>query len=144
MNTRDKGYFSLDGVVDYKKFLSHFQTQAEGKDKPVLFHAPNSWAKTTKNSKPLVIVDLADSGGIKGGKSEKPKIEVVDPTEAERLRALGEMKREGKKTQNGVDNGIKGRPAGPKSHSVSGIGKGKKKRANKAYSKIKRAKDVFD
>ena len=139
-----KGYYSLDGVVDYKKFLKHFQSQAEGRDKAVLFNGSQNRGKKSKITRPLVVVDLADTSNIADNKAEKPKIEVVEPTEADRLRAVGEIKRESKYSDSLARNTIKGRSSSKRNHSTSGDGKVNSNNKRKVVSKVKRAKDVFD
>lgn len=146
-------YFALDGGLNYKAVLNHFQDQSKGVQKINLIHSnrdSNGSNRKQKSRNSLVLLDLADPEKPKDSK-QQPKIEVIDPTEAERKRALGQLEMEA--TEIGqvkkAKKISKARNPAPNGHSTqSNRPRQTKKRQATAQKivnqKVKRAKDIFD
>ena len=145
-------YYSTEGGGDYKAFLEHFKKQAEGTDRPLVFNTRVN-CTVFKNARTgrghLILVNTRkDSGTTKNGE-RVTKLEIVDPNEAERRRALSEAVRDEVEVTKEADQETS-------VHSALG---GRKRRTNTqradssrnsksatavTKSKIRRVKDVFD
>lgn len=137
-------YYSAEGGGDYKAFLEHFKKQAEGLDRPVVFNTKNNFTTygySRAGRSHLILVNT------KSKPSEQDKVhrlEIVDPNESERRRAVAEIVREEAEVTKGVEKL-------EKPHSRVGA---HKRRTNTHHnnntaiasvkSKIRRVKDVFD
>lgn len=145
--THNMAHYSTNGGVDYKAFLDHFRKQAEGTQGPMLVPSVHSGA-TVRNKRghvPLILVSLNDNKH-KPHPDNLPKLEVVDPNEAERMRAMSDLALEADPSKEDETTVL--------SHSMTRIGRKrthnsnsqrkKKKQTAAVNSKIKRARDVFD
>ncbi|NJL55214.1 hypothetical protein HC928_08520 [bacterium] len=149
----DSRYYSTEGGGDYKAFVDHFKRQAEGAAAPVMLntrHIGRSFRNARAGRARLVLVDTKkDQGTTKKGELTG-KLEIVDPNEAERRRALSEAARE----EVAVD---KERQKATSAHSA--IGKRQRQSTSQAEptaakrqrsaiavakSRVKRVKDIFD
>ena len=157
MSTFHKNYFALEGGLSYKTFLKHFKDQANGTRTAVLMsnRGKNGSAKSgfggpsVRGS--LVLVDLADREENVNNDGEKmPRIEVVDPTEAERRRALDRVALESSdKKVAKQESERKGNVIKKRNHSATGTGKSQNKKRKSASNTVtrkivKRARDIFD
>ena len=88
-------YYATDGGFDYETFADHFLKQAEGENKPLLVHNMTNMATFSKSDNGgrgrIVLINtrknkekLAEGGTI-------AKLEVIDPTEGARRRAVAEV-----------------------------------------------------
>ena len=146
MSVIPKKYISEDLGLGYKKILDHFRNQAKGGQSILLINKPANKADIrTRFTKPtiagsLILVDLAD----KEHKNEKmPNVEVMDPTEPDRRRALQEVAEEQWVKKNATDGGrfsIKRPGKGKRAHSTAEGFQGQ----TLARKAVKRAKDLFD
>lgn len=159
MSTFDRDYFSLDGGLNYRKFVEHFKNQAK----------KGFWTATLTNNQSkngnfksrftgpsnrgsVVIVDLADRDekNVNKNGDKMPRVEVVDPAEAERRRALDRValeNRDKKISKRGLRT--KGEAIKRKVHSGAGkrknhYGKSKGNPTKAATNIVKRARDIFD
>lgn len=146
MSAYDKRYFAMDGGLNYKNILKHFKDQAAGRQSIILIKNPDSdnngeSLKSNFKRQPvhagLVLVDMADNSDVK--KNEMPKLEMVDPTEGDRRRALAKLSQESKdKKMASSTSGIKTYGKGKRAHSsLSSDQKSVKKT-------VKKTKAVFD
>lgn len=137
-------YFTLDGGLSYKSVLKHFHDQAHGKQKMYLI--PNN-RQSSRNPKSLVLLDLADNHPEQNNATNQPKIEVIDPAEAERKRALGQLERDTMDDLEGSVNATNSEKSIKNLHSMQGSRKSntrKRKITQEAVrQKVKRVKDVF-
>lgn len=147
MSNRKSPYFALEGGLNYKAVLKHFRDQAEGK-KNINFIHTNGSQRKQKGKSSLVVLDLADpDSNKKATPDQQPKIEVIDPTEAERKRALGQLAKEASEI---LENSTNQAAANINGHSPANSRQrqNKKRKAlatQKIISKkVKRAKDIFD
>lgn len=141
-----KGYYSTEGALNYNRFLNHFRNQAQGTGKPVIINAQrNPPSRKMRNSKALVLVDTAERDGESKGSGSRPKVEIVDPNEAEKRRAVGEMAQQKKDQSRDATQkkAVKRRSNHPKQHSTAG-NRQVKRSSNSSGSKVKRVKDIFD
>ena len=132
-------YYSTEGSSDYKAFLEHFKKQAEGSDRGPLFNIYRSKRRSARVGR-LILVNTKKSHSDTS-RDDSDKIEVVDPNEAERRRALSEAVREEAEVTKEVDR-VKN------THSAKGSRK-RRTSDNKSVraatkTKIKRVKDIFD
>lgn len=151
MNT---AYYSTEGGGDYKAFVDHFKKQAEGTRTAMLLNSISgapAFRKTRAGRSRLILVDTRkDRGAMKNGEITG-KIEIVDPNEAEKRRALGEAVREEmvldkESKQLKTAHSVVGKR---KTQTSSREGEPSSKRRQKsaiyvAKSKVKRVKDIFD
>ena len=154
MSAFDKKYFTLDGGLSYKKFLKHFKDQAKGTQKLILLQDSGRSVdskgpfKTPTTHGSLVLVDLADHVE-KNDSGQLPKVEVVEPTEADRRRALDQVQIEAHDRKTATAGLTKPTAIPNGGHSKTGSRKGqnrKRKNATASTAKkvIKRSKDFFD
>ena len=140
-------FYALNGGLDYKTFLRHFEKQAEGTNRPQLINGITSspWAKTKGNGH-LVLVDISNGNEHPFAMGDSlPKLEIVDPSEAERRRAVSDMQAELAVIEG--DN---------PSNKQTPKGNGKKRALSRASAKsgkiiessvnakVRRVKDIFD
>jgi len=137
----DARYYSTEGGGDYKAFIEHFKRQADGSSRSRFLNTASRAKRGGCARGRIILVNTKrDSGtSIKGDSTAK--IEVVDPNEAEKRRALSEAVREQTELTKAVEDL-------ENTHSVPGT---RKKRTAKkgaatlvTKSKIRRVKDVFD
>lgn len=138
-------YYSLDGGLSYKTFLKHFKDQARGKQRRVIipYNGKNSRFNYPHVQSSIVLVDLQDRNVKKEYEAETPKVEIVEPTEAERKRAVEEIRRDLEEEREVTTNrSISARNA----HSSRNSRKrsSKKPPSRGVSSRVKRTKDVFD
>ena len=133
-------YYSTEGGSDYKAFLEHFKKQAEGRDRSPLLNTYHSRRRSSCAGR-LILVNTKKSNGATQNGDSTDKIEVVDPNEAERRRALSEAVREEVEVTKEVDSA-------KNAHFTQGSRKRRtpdNKSARAATKiKIKRVKDIFD
>lgn len=128
-------YYTLQGGMGYKTFLDHFRHQAEGVNQPglVLTSGGNAGYQRCKSKMSrLRLVKLA----TESAPSEPPKVEVVDPNEAMKNRAVAELKRD-----------LSNNTAVPPNSSQSKTGRRRRDNptsTSAAKRAVKRALDVFD
>lgn len=146
MSAYTKKYFSMDAGLNYKHLLKHFKDQAEGRQSILLIKNPESTnnSDSIKNNfkrqsvhSGLVLVDMGGNNDVK--ENEMPKVEMVDPTEGDRRRALAKLSQEKKDKKMGSSYpGIKAGGKGKRGHSdTSGESKSVKKL-------VKKTKALFD
>ena len=133
-------YYSTDGSGDYKAFLEHFKRQAEGSDRLSLLNRQCSKVRSQRRGR-LILVNTKKSQGVTSHGDTTDKLEVVDPNEAERRRALSEVVREEAEVTKEVER-VKN------AHSAKGARKRRldvnKSARAAAKTKIKRVRDIFD
>jgi hypothetical protein len=135
------------GIVNYSKVLEHFKEQASTRGRIKLI---NSEGHTGRKGK-LVILSMTApcDNDKKGNTSDPPPVEVIDPTEADRKRALDKLQKEITKGRSSVVKSVN------KSKNISNKRKGsrggggqsaKKIKKSQAATKtiVKRVKDIFD
>jgi hypothetical protein len=140
------------GVVSYSKVLEHFKEQASNRGKSKVI---NSEGRSGRKGKLVVLSTTTGPCGSennKGGNQDPPPVQVIDPTEADRRRALDKIQKEivrGRSATYSVGNTPQ-KKAGVKRKRDNSGGGGKKKQksqqqASKAVRKvIKRVRDIFD
>ena len=126
-------YYALQGGVGYKAFLDHFKHQAAGLHQHGIALTPGAnmrYQRARNRGSRLRLVKVANESGSK----DPPKVEVVDPNESVKNRALSDLKREiSDKTETGANI--------PQSTAA----RRRRNNVNNAASKaVKRARDVFD
>lgn len=140
-------YFALDGGVGYKKILQHFREQALGKGKTRIIPSPAYDKRRPRNKNQMVLIDLADTPETDNkDKDVMPKIEVMDPVEAERKRAMDQLQREIEEKRD-TENPPKRRRPPTTSHSRKDLRKtntNKRRKRDTVQTVVKRTKDIFD
>lgn len=149
-------YFSVEGGLSYQKLLKHFKDQAKGSRNISLLsdHGPirdtKAGFRRPRLHGALVLVDMGDHVDTVNKRGEHvPKVEVVDPTEGDRLRAEAQVADENRRTAQPTPHPNNG-GSYRKSQTNSGRRGGKtgKRRAatgtSAAKKAIKRAKDIFE
>lgn len=140
----DPKYYSTEGNGDYKAFLDHFKKQAEGSYKPVLFGTKTggvNYKKGKVGRGHLILVNTKDNATTnKKNDGSMPKIEIVDPNEAVRRRAVTQAAKEESMVSKEVSSQGRSQstPRGQKRKTDSSNSAAVKK------SKIRRVKDIFD
>jgi hypothetical protein len=146
------------GVVDYHQVLSHFKDQARGMSKIKLINTPNTRgggkpdAHRHKNG--FVLLTNKFVGDKKNSKGDIPPVAVVDPTEADRKRALG-LFEENEKSNDAIQKKIRDAKrvidkteTSPQKRTKRAGKKRPAKAAPAAYKSTKKAyirrKDIFD
>jgi len=136
----DTRYYSTEGGGDYKAFLDHFKRQAEGTSRSRFLNTSRAKRGGCARGR-IILVNTKRASGTNAKGDSTAKLEVVDPNEAERRRALSEAVREQSELTKAVENL-------ENTHSLPGARK--KRSAHKGAatsvtkSKIRRIKDVFD
>ena len=90
-------HYSTETSGDFKTFVDHFKRQAQGSDKAVFINnKPNmtSFGNTRANKSSLILVGLNKEIGSSKEGYPIAKVEVVDPSEGIRRRALSEAIRD--------------------------------------------------
>jgi hypothetical protein len=132
------------GVVNYSKVLDHFKEQASSRGKIKLINAEGHGDRKGK----LVILSMTTAcdnpNDKKGDKQDPPPVQVIDPTEADRKRALDKLQKE--ITQGRTGGANKSKNAGLKRKQRGGGHTTAKKKKSQAVVKtiVKRVKDIFD
>lgn len=153
-------YFALDGGLSYHTFLKHFKAQASGEGRLTLLKQDRgdkclkTYCRKGSSTGSLVLLDLSDQPTGGGNKrQELPKIEVVDPAEADRRRALDQVEMEVRDRD--IARLTYGAQGPDRAHYAAGRSK-KKSSNNKRSSNtntattatakklVKKVKDVFD
>jgi hypothetical protein len=146
------------GVVDYESVLRHFKDQACGRGRIRLIKSKD---KTESGQRKNGIILLAANVDKKDSKTDIPPVTVVDPTEADRKRALGLLESQTnsaseaeKKIQNAksaIEASAEVKHKRPttlytgKRKRKSVVKTGYKKPTQKTVKKsVKRRKDIFD
>lgn len=154
MSHFDGKYFSAEGGLSYKNLLQHFKNQAHGKrDISLIEHFTSRGGDAKKRFRQpyvhgsLVLVDLGKPSEVVNTHGEKqPKVEVFDPSEGIRRRALEQVIDE--RSNKSLDA-----EGNAQSSAASRKGNTGKRKANlksgssskkSAKSTIKRAKDIFE
>lgn len=149
-------YFSVEGGLSYKKLFKHFKDQAKGSRNIGLIsdHGPirdtKAGFRRPRLHGSLVLVDMGDHVDSVNKRGEHvPKVEVIDPTEGDRLRAEAEVVDENRRTSQLTphpNNGAGYRK--PQTNNGRQRGQSGKRKATTATSAakkaIKRAKDIFE
>jgi hypothetical protein len=143
------------GVLDYESVLRHFKDQACGRGRIRLIKSND---KTESGQRKNGVILLAASVDKKDSKTSIPPVTVVDPTEADRKRALGLLESQSnsasaveKKIQNAksvIAEVKRKRPAtlytGKRKRISVGKTGYKKPTQKTAKQSVKRRKDIFD
>ena len=142
-------YYSTDGGGDYKAFLDHFKKQAEGSDKPLMFNTRVNctvFKKAKSGRGHLVLVNTRKCDGTTKNGERTNKLEVVDPNEAERRRALSEAVREEVEVTKEAEKEKNAHSAlgSRKRRTTTHTDSSRKNALVATKSKIKRVKDIFD
>lgn len=155
MSAFEKKYFSSEGGLNYKALLKHFKDQANGHQNVLAIRSPSQGKSSvggddglrTRFNRPtvhsgLVIVDMAKNGSRDDDYDEDdaPRVEVIDPTEAQRRRALDRLVQE-RKDKTIASGNIKRLGKGKRGHSLSGDDRADRSRAKKI---VKKTKDFFE
>jgi len=161
MSAFNKKYFTVEGSLSYKKMLKHFKEQAGGGHSVILIsNASKSDDLRTRFNRPsvtggVVLIDMADDAEKSNKKKrsdELPKVEMVDPTEADRRRALDKLAEEqhDKRLAQGASSthgNIKGNGKGKNGQSAksnsAGTNGGKRKQSQ-VNRVVKKTKELFD
>jgi len=140
-------YFALDGGLSYKKILHHFRDQADGKAVLMPSKQFNQDKRKSRNKNQLVLIDLADPPNQDQKNNDvMPKVDVIDPLEADRKRAMDQL-------QNEVDEVRRAaKPSKRRKHQSEGhsrkqprkINTSKRQRRGSVQAIVKRTKDIFD
>lgn len=144
--------------MSYKTFLKHFRDQANGAQGMVLISDPSKRAAQMKKSLTmpsvasgsLVLVDFAEKENENERGETLPKIEIVDPSEGDRRRALDEVAQEQAdeaEADSLQQQRIKPGGGTKRGHNSSGGRRGRNnspKRKKAANSAVKKVKDLFD
>ena len=145
-------YFSAEGGLSYKNLLKHFERQAKGEQNLTLMrdykYKGNAAAKFRRPTLhgSLILVDVGAENDIVNSQGEKqPKVEIFDPTEGIRRRAVEQVHDEQQrdKTTSTIKKpqSSKHRQQGSTSKRKASTSAKPKKSSNKA---IKRARDIFE
>ena len=151
MSAFHKKYISQNAGLSYRAFLAHFQDQARGAHSVrLLGKSPVTRGLKSRFATPLchdglILVDQTDRD-IENKRGESiPRLEIVDPNEMGRRRALDEMsqREQDKKT---ASDGVKRVKKTKRAHSSSGS---RKRRTTSPRRKRKKTqknklKDLFD
>jgi hypothetical protein len=140
------------GVVNYNSVLSHFKDQAQGRGKMKLIKNPPANGRARHG---VVLLAASIELDKKHGKGDIPPVAVVDPTEADRKRALGLLENQEKSgssaekkirsAKSAIEASVKKSPKlrKPSSKKKPGkVSKTKHKPPKKPVSK--RRRDIFD
>ena len=142
-------YHSINKGVDYDILLKHFKGQAEGATAPYLtssrFHNKRTYANSHTHR--IIIVNKPRNTKTTND-TDISAIDVIDPTEAQRLRALKDLE----VAATNITTEQKTHPAhsvmsraNSKRHTIHKTSAEKRKKLKKTVDKvIQRAKDVFD
>jgi hypothetical protein len=148
----------LPGVVDYRLVLSHFKDQAQGRGKMKLINNPPTRngvkPSSDRRKNGVVLLSAKFEGNKNPSKGDIPPVAVVDPTEADRKRALGLLE-ESDKTNGAIQKKIRAAKSvieAPEDKVKKRAKRVAKKRPAKAtptaYKTAKKApkrrKDIFD
>jgi len=140
-------YFALDGGLSYKKILNHFQDQANGKAVLVPSKQYNQDKRKSRNRNQLILIDLADPPKAAQKNSDTmPKVDVIDPLEADRKRAIDELQQEVADDRRN-EKTSKRRKHFPTNHSRKQprkINTSRRQRHGPVQAIVKRTKDIFD
>ena len=138
--SRTETHYSADMGGDIKAFINHFKKQAEGSERPfIISNRPcfTSVRNCRTSSPGLVLIDTRKVEEKEKGHSEV-RVEMIDPSEGARRRAMGEIVRQETEMSNMTDDYNK-------THSPLNKRKRKSKQIQQAVDKkIKRARDIFD
>jgi len=144
----DRGhYFALDGGLSYKKILNHFRDQANGKTVLMPSKQFNQDKRKSRNKNQLILIDLADPPKVEQKNNETmPKVDVIDPLEADRKRAIDELQREVAENKKS-EKPPKRRKQVSASHSKKQSWKNntsRRQRRGAVQAIVKRTRDIFD
>ena len=88
-------YYATDGGFDYETFLDHFMKQAEGENKPMLVHNMTNAVTFQKSDSSgrgrIVLINTRKDNNKLAMGSSVAKLEVIDPAEGARRRAVAEV-----------------------------------------------------
>jgi hypothetical protein len=124
-------YYALDGNLSYDTLVKHFASQAQGRLKPVSMKNGNNGSH--------VIIFNQDKSAV--NTSHNPRMELVDPSEAERRRTISALNNETELNNDTNHVTKQSKRSHRKRKTQSSKGKGV---SDSAAQKIKKAKDVFD
>ena len=147
-------YYSFNKGVDYDILLKHFKGQADGSVAPYLtssrFHNKRTYANS--HTRRIIIVNKPKTNTKTTNEKDISTGDVIDPTEAQRRRALNELEvaatnitTEQKTHPNHTVLSRANSKTYHKRHIVYRTPAEKRKRVKKTVDKvIQRTKDVFD
>jgi len=152
MSAFQQKYIAQDAGLSYKAFLDHFQNQAKGPQNTAVL-PNNTGGLKSKLTTPLchdgfILVDMSDKN-IKNELGETlPRLEVVDPNELIRRRALDELSQQ-QQDKNIAADGTKSTKIRKRPHSSSNgrktrISTSSKKKRAEVKKLVNRVKDLFD
>jgi len=143
-------YYSTEAGSDFRAFVEHFRRQADGSERPVIFHDKKSLTSVRNaraNRSNLIMVKVRnDEGTTKSGAPVK-KIEVVAPSEGEKKRAMAEIVREEVEMTKAVEDYENAQSAiGSRKRKTPSSADSRPKQAATASAtkKVRRIKDIFD
>jgi hypothetical protein len=147
-------YYSLSRGVDYDILLKHFKNQADGvMTQHIITSRQGSNNSCTKVRMGRIIMVNKPKKGTKTVHDKTlDKVEVIDPTEVQRLRALNDIEVEvadinvERKIQpaHSILSGASSKTSGKRQFSQKSIIEKRKKLKKTVDKVIQRTKDVFD
>lgn len=138
------GYYATDGGLDYETFQKHFEKQSEGKITSMMMNNATSLTTLKKMTNTgrgrLVLISMTGKDkDIQAQGQNVGKLEVIDPTEAARRRAVDAAKEESVKYNDFEDENHSSQ-GGQKRHKSPQSKGGRKK----VKATDNRARDIFD